>query len=766
MARQVKQQTKKKPTETRKSASGRKPAGGDAASMRSRHSSTPSSRFIDERMRRDIAGVAFTTETRKSASGRKPAGGDAASMRSRHSSTPSSRFIDERMRRDIAGVAFIVASVVLLLVSVLPSGEDAIVTHRHSSTPSSRFIDERMRRDIAGVAFIVASVVLLLVSVLPSGEDAIVTHYASTGVKAVFGVGCYVLPVVLAAIGITFLVRFERERVPLRVAIGLAVIFVALLGFISLFTPVDGVSGSDLSLLFSPLALASHGGYVGAAIAWVGLSLFGQVISCVILAGVMLIGAIIIGFSLSSLIEKIRNARSAHREAAEAARAKDGDEVVAAPPFARVRRTRTRSVENGFSAAETSVLPAAHAQAPAAGKTEALDRSGLASGSGRTERMEARQARRENKRHRADRPVAQSAAVTQMLPLAFDEGESRSSEPVSMTRKLGKKNKPREDAPVMRPKSSNASPTALPHPQDGFTLPSMSLLAKSSSLGKSSVTDDELTETAARLQETLEPTALPHPQDGFTLPSMSLLAKSSSLGKSSVTDDELTETAARLQETLEDFTIMAEVVGWVAGPTVTLFKVDLPAGVRVSRVMALNDDIALALAAPDFTIMAEVVGWVAGPTVTLFKVDLPAGVRVSRVMALNDDIALALAAPGVRIFAPIPGTNYVGIEVPNKTRQTVLLSDVLSEAGEGPLQIAIGKDVEGHSIVTDLAKMPHLLIGGTTGSGKSVSINAMIMSILMRATPAEVRFIMIDPKRVEFTPYNGIPHLYVPDRFG
>ena len=226
------------------------------------------------------------TETRKSASGRKPAGGNAASMRS-----------------------------------------------RHSSTPSSRFIDERMRRDIAGVAFIVASVVLLLVSVLPSGEDAIVTYYASTGVKTVFGIGCYVLPVVLAAIGVTFLVRFERERVPLRVAIGLAVIFVALLGFISLFTPIDGVGGSDLSLLFSPLALASHGGYVGAAIAWVGLSLFGQVISCVILAGVMLIGAIIIGFSLSSLIEKIRNARSAHREAAEAARAKDGDEVVAAPPL-------------------------------------------------------------------------------------------------------------------------------------------------------------------------------------------------------------------------------------------------------------------------------------------------------------------------------------------------------------------------------------------------------------------------------------------------
>ena len=117
--------------------------------------------------------------------------------------------------------------------------------------------------------------------------------------------------------------------------------------------------------------------------------------------------------------------------------------------------------------------------------------------------------------------------------------------------------------------------------------------------------------------------------------------------------------------------------------------------------------------------MAEVVGWVAGPTVTLFKVDLPAGVRVSRITALEQDIALALAAPGVRIFAPIPGTNYVGIEVPNRTRQSVLLGDVIKDAPAGPLQIVIGKDVEGRSIISDLAKMPHLLIGGTTGSGKS-----------------------------------------------
>lgn len=201
----------------------------------------------------------------------------------------------------------------------------------------------------------------------------------------------------------------------------------------------------------------------------------------------------------------------------------------------------------------------------------------------------------------------------------------------------------------------------------------------------------------------------------FSLPPMNLLKKPQKQAKAKNSEAVLASTAQTLQQTLEDFGVPASVVGWVAGPTVTLFKVELPAGVRVNRVQNLGTD-----------------------------------------------LALALATPSVRIFAPIPGTNYVGIEVPNANREVVVLSEVLKDAGKGPLEIAIGKDVEGNSVVCDLAKMPHLLIGGTTGSGKSVSVNAMIMSILMRATPDDVRLIMIDPKRVEFTPYNGIPHLYVP----
>ena len=166
-----------------------------------------------------------------------------------------------------------------------------------------------------------------------------------------------------------------------------------------------------------------------------------------------------------------------------------------------------------------------------------------------------------------------------------------------------------------------------------------------------------------------------------------------------------------------------------------------------------------------FDIPARVVNWIPGPTVTMFEVEIAKGIKVNRVTTLSDDIALALAAPTIRILAPIPGKSYIGIEVPNAGRSTVTLGDVLHSglvADPRPLILAIGKDVSGESISADLASMPHLLIAGSTGTGKSVCINALIMSLLMRATPAEVRLILIDPKRIELNLYNGVPHLYVP----
>lgn len=520
-----------------------------------------------------------------------------------------------------------------------------------------RILDDRTRRDIVGVGFIILGIVLFIAAAAPAG--AIVTDLLSESLHVVFGVGCYIMPFFLIAIGGAVLYRMQSERMSLRVTLGLSLILVALLGIIALFTPT---TGTGPAALFDRIALVTHGGYVGAALAWVGLTLFGPAISAILLIGVAIVGVIVIGFSISAFLEKVRARYDL-----------DGEGAASLIPDALGSMRRGRGKPPLTTMAESADLPPAAHGAPTA-------RISLGE-----------QPRRRSRGAAAD--TVSDAAVTRQLgaqktdglvpiqapdPREVAEVEDISAvEPAApMTRKLGRR---RQEAEVAEREAAKTKPVSK--------------------------------KTAPKKKK--EAPAQPISKDGFQLPPMNLLATGGARRGS--TEEELREVAAELQGTLEDFGVMASVVGWVEGPTVTLFKVDLPSGVRVSKVTNLTDD-----------------------------------------------IALALAAPGVRIFAPIPGTNYVGIEVPNRNRQMVYLPDVLAAAGPGPLQVAIGEDVEGHAIVHDLAKMPHVLIAGTTGSGKSVEVNSMIMSILMRATPAEVRFIMVDPKRVEFAPYEGIPHLYVP----
>jgi DNA segregation ATPase FtsK/SpoIIIE, S-DNA-T family len=165
-----------------------------------------------------------------------------------------------------------------------------------------------------------------------------------------------------------------------------------------------------------------------------------------------------------------------------------------------------------------------------------------------------------------------------------------------------------------------------------------------------------------------------------------------------------------------------------------------------------------------FDIPAQVVGTVAGPHVTRYELRLQPGIKMAKVANLKDDLAYALAAPDVRILAPIPGKQAVGVEVPNSVRKMVHLGDVLSEppSGWSPLTVWLGKDIGGKAIGTDLAKQPHILIAGTTGSGKSGCVNALLSSILLRATPNEVRLVLVDPKQVELNYYESIPHLMTP----
>ena len=552
--------------------------------------------------------------------------------------------------------------------------------------------------DILGVVLIALSIAMVIAVVIPT--SAPVTAAVGAFLSMLFGRGALLAPLALAIFALTF---FADEEGPLsgRIAFGLVLIVLSILSFISLTYP-----GAEQhpDVVISDVVVLERGGYVGGGIAWGLLSAVGFGVGAVILIGVAIIGCVVCGFSISGAIAKLRErmgVASAQREVAREQRRQDRE----------LKRAASADAAYGAEAAVIDREPVTRALGDR--KTSVLHRKV----------DEPRTAKEPEQRTKLLRTRKEKAPVTTCLEK--EPSDATAALPRGFRKKGKKAEEPEERPTVITPSIPDflkREAESLPVADGDETIEILPKRTTAKKPKAAAASGDAPAAKPAKAAPATPETApakgvVVHDADGqeYRLPPIEMLSSDPGGAKSATTEAELESTMRRLQDTLREFGLTSKVVDYVTGPLVTTFQIE----------------------------MGE-------------------GERVSRITNLEDDIALTLAAESVRIFAPIPGTSRVGIEIPNKKRESVHLGDVLPYAKGGPLEFAVGRDSEGRPVIADLAKMPHLLVAGATGSGKSVMINSLIMSILMRDTPKQVRLILIDPKRVEFSGYNGLPHLYVP----
>lgn len=581
-------------------------------------------------------------------------------------------------------------------------------------------VEPSANRDIAGVVIAVLAIASFIAVISPA--TAPVTAAVAGFYHLGFGLGAYVLPIVILLFAATL---FLGEDSPLNVrsVAGGAVVFIAVVSILSLMVP--GTSDS-CDLMFTPQNLSASGGYIGAFIASALQKALGKPIAMVVLLGLAVVGFVIIGFSVGGVLRSARDraADFAERRRADVNASPWGDdEALSVPGVARPHLSILR--QKGSDAAVTTVM-GNDADSVLDDDDEDEDPFVDVSDAVKAERAKttllphrhAKKGKSAPKLNTSEPDPSWSESEIELTEGDDEDDESpfETAKTTLLPRRHAKRGKvtgqlSMEDDPAMidesEPPFAVNPVSAAPQIPDFLKHPKIADTAVAGAAEPTAASDGGADKAPADAEG--------EDEDGLKLPPLEILHANPQSASSASSDKELEQTAESLQSTLLEFGRSARVVGWIAGPTVTTFKLQPGEGERVSKISSLEDD-----------------------------------------------IALSLAAQSVRIFAPIPGTSLVGIEIPNRKRQNVNLGDVLPYVKGGPLELAIGRDAEGTPVVADLAKMPHLLIAGTTGSGKSVMINSIITTLLMRALPEDVRLIMVDPKRVELAGYNGLPHLYVP----
>lgn len=581
-------------------------------------------------------------------------------------------------------------------------------------------VEPSANRDIAGVVIAVLAIASFIAVISPA--SAPVTAAVAGFYHLGFGLGAYVLPIVILLFAATL---FLGEDSPLNVrsVAGGAVVFVAVVSILSLMVP--GTSDSS-ALMFTPQNLSASGGYIGAFIASTLQNALGKPIAMVVLLGLVVVGLVIIGFSVGGVLRSARDraADFAERRRADVNASPWGDdEALSIPGAARPHLSILR--QKGTDDAVTKVMgdnvdpildEDDEDEDPFVDVSEAVEAEHA-----KTTLLPRRRAKKGKAAPKLNTSEPDPSWSDSEIELT--EGDDEDDEaPLESAKTILLPRRPGTRGQVTGQLSMEDDPAAIDESEPPFAVNPVSAAPQIPDFLKHPKVADASVASAAEAPavsdggaDRASADAESDEEDGLKLPPLEILHANPQSASSASSDKELEQTAESLQSTLLEFGRSARVVGWIAGPTVTTFKLQPGEGERVSKISSLEDD-----------------------------------------------IALSLAAQSVRIFAPIPGTSLVGIEIPNRKRQNVNLGDVLPYVKGGPLELAIGRDAEGTPVVADLAKMPHLLIAGTTGSGKSVMINSIITTLLMRALPEDVRLIMVDPKRVELAGYNGLPHLYVP----